>query len=674
MSVARLAIAHGSGLPVLRLDEKPLPALMQDVTAVTTDAEWKEVAASGIMLVRLRGLDLGWTGPNQFDYAALNERMERLAAAHPGAACWLVLTVDAPRWWRIAHPEEGAAFCLPETEASAPVVSWASKRWQNEAGQALARLLRHIGTQAWGAQVVGIQLAAGEEGSWRHPEAERMPDIGPRMTERFQQWVRDRYRGNAGLLKKAWDDPRADIARLRCPGQKEREHADRGIFRSATRSRRLLDYYECFYGAQTDAILHFAGVVKKTTEGRLLVGVAFGQFLDQEAVAEGGYAFPDAVFDSAEIDVFFDANPRGRFTISAGSLALRQKFLFHLPAAQTDLFMAAARTLTHSAGLLLPSGVAPSARDALMKLFTQQEKSGAAARKRNTQFCVIVDPAAALLTSSLQTWANRLLLNEQIEELAKVGAPFDVYLLSDLFHPKFRDHKVTLFLNTFYFTEAERRRIDGRVKRSGQTTVWLWAAGINAEEGLSGENITKATGVKTRLEPTETSLKTRIVEANDPLTWGAHIGSSVGAERAIGPTLTITDKSITRLGANSDNKTVFGVKRSEKWNGVLFGTFPVPARLLRNVLRAAGCHLWTEGEEAITADGRLVAVLSEKGGSVKLSLPGIHEIHDALSGARLGAEDDLTLTLKPNEPRLLATRPLKKGNHNNERMAASGGG
>src|SRR5205823_846268 len=87
-------------------------------------------------------------------------------------------------------------------------VSWASSHWMEEAGNGLTRLVKRLYDSEAGKGCLGWQIAAGEEGEWRAPHAERLPDIGPRMTACFRAFALSKYRRNGGLLRKAWFDTR----------------------------------------------------------------------------------------------------------------------------------------------------------------------------------------------------------------------------------------------------------------------------------------------------------------------------------------------------------------------------------------------------------------------------------------------------------------------------------
>ena len=698
-----------NGVLALHLDNKPQVPFVVDVQAETSNAQIAACAAGGARLFRLRNVDLGWNSPNRSEFEALDSRVARLLENAPNSSLLLEINVEAPEWWRRAHKAECAVYCLARTRATEAATlnksvdatatveadvreqgsgttatisaatptykinsdmpecaSRASRRWLLEAGDALGRLVQYVAEASWGERCIGFQIAGGENGGWRHPEWARMPDIGPRMSEQFRSFCLTKYRRNGGLLKKEWDDPRADFDRIKCPDAYERRYADMGMLRDPMRSRRMLDYFECFYTAQNDAALHFCAIAKRAGGGRL-VGIAYADILGTMSNAEGGWGLPEAVFDAENVDyIVSGAGESNKVGVGAltGSLKLRGKFVFLTAREGVSAPGNAATAMAVSAGALLPALLSREQTALIMSMGERAVNAPAAAGKRGVQVALIVDAFGQTYIAGKDEaraeW-QRSVCVEQFQELTQTGAQMEAYLLSDLFHPKFPDHKVTVFLNTLYLTEAERRKIDARVKRGQQVAVWLWGAGVLSETGVDAEAGGRLIGMKLRSEKNATSLRMRIVEGNDPLTWGLHIGAKVGPERAVVPTLTIGDKTATRLGANSANKTTFATKRSDTWTSVHYGTLPVPANLLRNAMRVGGVHLYAESDGAgttVTANARLVVVSSLQGGTLKVFLPGVHEVTDASSKTPLTVGSDVSVTFTPNGTRILELKPI----------------
>ena len=524
----------------LFLNGKPTAPALRDVKAGN-----KVKTAGNPGLYRLRNVGLGWTAAQSFDYAEMDGRIEALLTADSDAHFLLEINVDAPDWWLAANPAEQAAFCLPAPDDSkaSDAASWASAKWRNETNRALTQLVRHVRNAKWSERCAGYQIAAGEGGAWRHPQADRLPDIGPRMTERFIQFAQEKYRRNEGVLRKEWFDAKIQFQRIACPSAREREQAFYGAFRNPLRSRRLLDYYECFASAQNDAALLFCETVKKTTEGAALAGLAYAAFPGYDTPAEDGTQYPDAVMDSEFVDFFLAPERPNKFPyLPMASLALRGKFVFN----------AEKNPLPGKA--FVPAPVA-----------------------------VVADFAALSYLRPAELWAAEAALGGQLRELERGGVAYDLYALSDIFHAQTPNHKVWIFPNAYYLSEAERRRIDARIKRSEQTAIFFWGVGLCGETGINAEFGQRLCGQKLRLEANESNLRVRNANESDAIMENQKLKASFGSERAAAPTVTVSDKSIVRLGANADNKTNFSVMRFPQWTSVYCGAAPLPASVVQNL-------------------------------------------------------------------------------------------
>ena len=533
-----------SGERTLFLEGKPASPLLRDLAAGVK----KIPALDGSGLYRLRNVALGWTASQSFDYAGVDGQVAALLAADPNALFLLEVVVDAPEWWLAANPAELSAYCLPQTDnlkdaAEKKFASWASSKWRGETARALTQFVRHAMKADWAAHCVGYQIAAGEGGAWRHPQATRLPDIGPRMTERFIQFAQEKYRRNEGVLRKEWFDAKIQFPRITCPTARDREQAFYGAFRNPLRSRRLLDYYECFAAAQNGAALQFCEAVKKTTDGAALVGLAYGAFPGYDSPAEDGTAYPDAVMDSADVDFFVKPDSQDRFPfLPLASFGLRGKFVFN------------------SAKNPVPGKTATSAPVA-----------------------VVADFATLSYLRPAELWAAEAALGGQLRELERGGVAYDLYALSDIFNAQIPNYKVWIFPNTYYLSEAERRRIDARIKRSEQTAIFLWGVGLCGETGINGEFGQRLYGQKLRVESNAMNLRVRNANEKDPLMLDQKPKGHFGSEQAAAPTVTVSDKSIVRLGANADNKTNFSVMRFPQWTSIYCGAAPVPASIIKTL-------------------------------------------------------------------------------------------
>ena len=66
----------------------------------------------------------------------------------------------------------------------------------------------------------------------------------------------------------------------------------------------------------------------------------------------------------------------------------------------------------------------------------------------------------------IPTWRNRHW------GIARMGAPVDTILLSDLLEGRAREYKLYLFLNTPHFAADERQRLKALLRRDGKVALW----------------------------------------------------------------------------------------------------------------------------------------------------------------------------------------------------------
>jgi hypothetical protein len=653
----RAAIRSYSGALALFVDDRPRAPIILNASTGGAPSDISSAVDKGFGLIRIDLDDLCWPAGNQLDAAAVDAALQHLIGLPSTYRFLLSIRVDAPEWWLDSNPKERAEYARRRDAVSQsphPPVSFASAKWLKSAADALERLLQYVLKSDAGSCLIGVQILAGEAGAWIYPDTDRMPDIGPCMTTAFIKYTVDKYRRNEGLLRKAWFDTRAEFSTIRCPTAVEREKAEFGLFRNPHRTRKLMDYYECLANVQADAALSFCTLVKRISARSILVGLESAPLTNGTATPECGHTFPDQLLTSSDVDFFVETDVKsssmpasssryGVFRPYRDSAALHGKFVFLHSGVNGSGEGVSASYYAAADGVGAIVEAPRSEQDLLdmANLASGWEKRLSRPHKPQTQIALIMDPSAGLVVSQRPDGIPiHSLVLDQIDLLRRAGIVFSIFSMGDMFHPKFPDHKVVLFPNCFYLSEPERRKLDARIKRSGQTAVWFWCPGIIGEEGINAEEGTKCCGQKIRIESTDISLRTRIVDSNDPLTWGRHAGDVFGLELPASPRCTVADSKASRLGANSDNKTSFSVRRFDTWTSVVYGTLPVPLDLLQNLFRSAACHVYCStlrSGDRLASDGRTLCLASRVGGTYTLFLPGQFDVMDLASGKKIGS-------------------------------------
>lgn len=262
-------------------------------------------------------LEQVWQPDGQMDLRYAREQVQGILQACPNAAVFLRFHLNAPPWWRAAHPAENTAYDgtdpgpdmafglarLLEGDPRFPQrTSLASSLWQETAAAQLARFCRLFGRTREGRHVAGIQVADGVYGEWHYWGFLKWEaDFGPAMTQRFRDWLRARY-GTDVALQTAWADSTAQIETAQVPNAERRGHTV-GMLRDPQRDRCVVDYYACQHETVADAIIRYCATVKKHWPRPVLTGAFYGYFFacfDRHAA--GGHLALQKVLAAPQVD------------------------------------------------------------------------------------------------------------------------------------------------------------------------------------------------------------------------------------------------------------------------------------------------------------------------------------------------------------------------------------
>ena len=281
-----VSVGHHQGLPTLVVDGVPRAPLFHFSQEIMDDyAQHFDAAGfrfySCIELTSF--LDLGWVGERQFDFAKLDKVLGGFQRRLPDAYVMPKIHLWAPEWWIDKYPGERMQYDAPP---DAPVwrpgdglkhESFASRRWQEEAGEGLRATVRHILDAPYADRVMGIFLAQGCFGEWLpwSWDPDHLPDSSEPMRVALSEYVRRKYGGDVDALRRAWHDPSVTFETVRVPSRLERQRGDVGLFHDFARSHHVQDYREALQSATVDAIEYLCRIVKEESHGRLLTCVNY---------------------------------------------------------------------------------------------------------------------------------------------------------------------------------------------------------------------------------------------------------------------------------------------------------------------------------------------------------------------------------------------------------------
>ncbi len=250
-------------------------------------------AAAGFRLFQIDlFLELVWPKEGPLDLATVRRHLRGVLDACPEAAIVIRWHLNAPGWWAEKHPEEWVRFVngdLENIERTTPVrilmddlrrtprVSMASEKWKAMATEKTVELLRGLAKTPEGAALAGIHVACGVYGEWH-------------------QWGFMRNEPDASApMQKLFGGPVPTVA--------ERAAVDDGFFRDPVKRKRVIEYYRCQQELVADLIIYFCGVVKKNWPRPILAGGFYGYFFSMFArQATGGHLSLQKVLAAKDLD------------------------------------------------------------------------------------------------------------------------------------------------------------------------------------------------------------------------------------------------------------------------------------------------------------------------------------------------------------------------------------
>jgi hypothetical protein len=204
------------------------------------------------------------------------------------------------------------------------------------------------------------------------------------------------------------------------------------------------------------------------------------------------------------------------------------------------------------------------------------------------------------------------------------------------------DYKLYIFLDTLYLTEAERRAVKQRVQRDGNVAVWLYGPGVLSEKGFSVENIQDLTGIQVKHRVADfygqASSRVYLTDFTHPMTAHMMAMPEFGTDSRLGPIFYCDDpeaKTLGRLlpwhGTGAGEVPGFVVKEFADWTSVYIAVPCVPAPILRNIARQAGCHIYNDEGDLVYANSHFLAIHTNTGGPKRLRLPKRTDVYDAFT-------------------------------------------
>lgn len=687
--LARAEVRPYRGVPTLFLNGKP-DAGMHYIHIRDVPFHVRNLAGAGVHLYVVDVLNIGWVGPDRYDYA-IPDRMILSVLRHDPQA-YIIPTFDlsgkAFPFWRDLVPrdewtttDDGQHNVGDYAGQRNEFPSLASPTWARLTHAALRRFARHLYASSFADRIVGYWPCDGISWEWFPwgAQSEEWVDYSPAYLRAFQSWLRRQY-PDLAALNRAWHTQLASYDDVRLPTKAERLATDRLAFRDpAGPLRRVTDFYRFHHEEVADRIAAYARVLKEESGGRHLVGTYYGYvFYLPETPYFGPHsghfalhrylASPDLDFACSPTPyghVRAVGSPSGFMTASeafrlVGKLWVQQADIrthwTTQPFSPTKTLRESAAVLRREFLLAFVRGHLPQWYDFSLGWIGGDPRLGRVLRELQTAARKHLDAdrtaprdTLAVVVDETNLYAqrpDRPLMGGPIGTdlryaLGQMGVPYEVFLTSDLTRPKLRRYPAYLFVNCFRLTPEQRQAIEA-LKSDGRVLAFVYTPGILDDEGYHPERVSSVVGQRLVLEPVEGALRLILGDAAHPLTAGL-AGQEFGAPAAYrsGPLPRVEDPAAEVLGRYlDDGPAALSVRRYPGWTSIYLAAPVASPRFLRNLCRLAGMHCYLETNDALYAANGLLGIHTFHAGAKTIHLPEKATVTDLFTGKVVGRDID----------------------------------
>jgi hypothetical protein len=664
------------------------------------------------------GPDL-WKGPDQYDFAPLDDLVRRVLEAQPQALIMPRIYLTTPTWWIDSHPQEQQQLGDGSTRYAKGVghgrdekafASLASRRWRDQTAAALRKVIEHTLAVDYRDHLFGYILTGLMSEEWYHwsIHTNQLSDYSQHATDAFREWLKTKYESPSSL-RKAWNHPTIDFDSVTVPAPSARQHARERTFRDPPTEMPVIDWYLFYNDLVPDTMEVFLRAAKQSVGDSKVVGAFYCYMFEFGGDPEYGHNALAKLLRSPHLD--FAAVTASYFNrhLGAGadyarapitSVAHHGKLWYHdndtvsfrydaINEARTDRDvveryrqeLGVTTTPQESiwqyrrgAGFVLGNGIFQSFFDLhggyfddpqLMEEVGRLNQLLASSTTDNlssvAEILVVSDEVSCSYATFESGFLQQSLQAAQLQ-FAKIGAPHDSILLSDLTTVELAPYKFILFLNCFHLSASQRSVIEERVLGKGRVILWCSIAGLfdgNRTSIETARALTRLYFVPPR-EPDRIQARIDLSDEgqrslNESIAADQKLPRTVGHPHIWIHPFTVEDRSATTLGVLAGRSEVALVsKRLADWTSIYSANPVLPAAILRGFAKLAGVHIYSNRDDTLYVSRQYLSMNADGAGDRLLRFPQSTTLKDPFSNEILARQvDEFRRTMLDKETLIL---------------------
>jgi len=696
--------------PVLFLDQKPV----NPTTAYVGPRYLSTFLEAGIRLFTFGVPGKWWVGPEEYDFSEIDAFitdyvknipraffMPRVNLAHQGYPWWgnlyplemdLLLDIESgkPRDPLSPNPDAVPFLGHEVNLTGINLHSFHSKIWREQAGRAVAELIRHCEGMDYADQIWAWHLCDGlfcEWFHWHEYSFGALSDYSLAAQEDFRSWLRTEYRGEVDALSAAWGRT-VEFERVTIPTPSERMRVSLGEFYDPEANRAAIDYSICFSQSVADSLISICKSVKQALPSPKVTCVFYGyQFNMMPRPQLNGHYALNKVLASTNVDMIASPHAygyRGEGGYHAPqSLAetIRRAGKIHYDEidcktvwtpstvtwkthiSQPKTVESTVEMMKKDAAFAIASGTSfwwmdltdegwffsPEAVDPIRRIFQLEDRVANLDRGSSSEIAFVVSQKAMHFmapTDRLHSTVQKIFRNWH---LSRIGAPFDTLEVNELEKVDLSGYRLFIMGNLFFLSEEERRIINQHIKKNGSTILWVYAPGFQNDRNASLDNMESVTGIRFGMQDLHDELNVQITRYEHPISQGLspgfHYGTGIDRQlylnppkiqympdTRVSPAFYGSDQNSLVLGlATSTGKPGLVVKDLDEWMSIYSSAPVLSWKLIQNIARFAGVHIYLDQGDMVWVNKSFIAIYSQIGGRKTLHIPVAMDIFDAYS-------------------------------------------
>ncbi|MDX2195182.1 MAG: hypothetical protein NW207_02095 [Cytophagales bacterium] len=671
-----------NGKPTLFVDGKPEYPLIYSLTGVV-GCRWsfEEVAAWNIKQFKKSGIRIfnGELWPEDiYDYKNKRFNIDLIQKQIRGFSenddnAYVILRVQTNVLdWNIANPDETTQYA--DSEAGLPVEkgihhpgnydldaakyhSIASEKWKNFMADYFKRLLIILDSVPEGKSVIAIHIGGGIYGEWHNwGSLEHEPDTSMPMKKYYQNWLLKKY-ATLDKINAAHKTKHVDINKIRCPNLADRSAVSKGIFRDPQSQQFVIDYYDAYHDAISDAILHLAKTIKENSKKRILTGAFYGyyfalfgrngtaghlkttkllssKYLDYLAGPQsytdnskpmGSSGQSRGIQDACRLNGKLYIDEHDHYSLLKGSGDNSKDSLIRIDKARITRcifhpFTKGCGTWFYDFGPEMKTGWWDHVEihKCIKRAKTIMDSIYTAPYSKPSDVLFVYDENVYFYTAN--SWKKDHITHTGVEwgteDAYKAGAVFDQCYLSNLDKMNISQYKTIVFVNTFLLTPNQVQFIKNQIIGKTPAVVWNYMPGICNGTNLDIKNTEALTGLKFKY--------VSLTQKPEVRTSHPDFKEVMYNIWRPGDVLIPISEDVEVIAKFSENNYPAVVCKNYKntQNKVWFCALPLQkTEIIQGIFKNAGVHLFTQTGNVVYAGNNILLYHTAKGGNDEVKLP-----------------------------------------------------